>query len=124
MATIPPPRRTREIRYPTRDGKPMAETQLHLKDMIDTILVLDDRFAGQPDVYVCGNLLLDYEEGNPRKHVSPDVLVALGVPKQPNRDDFWSGREGPGLRRRGNLAEENERLRREIEALRGGRGLA
>jgi len=30
----------------------MAETQIHLKDMIDTIQVLDDYFADQPNVYV------------------------------------------------------------------------
>jgi Uma2 family endonuclease len=72
----------------------MAETELHLRDMIDTIQVLDDHFAGQPNVYVCGNLLLYYEEGNPRKRVAPDVLVALGVPKKPNRDYYLVWKEG------------------------------
>jgi len=52
MATVPPQRRTREVEYPSGDGKPMAETQIHLKDMIDTIQVLDDYFADQPNVYV------------------------------------------------------------------------
>ena len=97
MATIPRQRRTRGIVYPSADGKPMAETELHLRDMIETIQVLDDHFAGWPNVYVCGNLLLYYEEGNPRKHVSPDVLVALGVPKKPNRDYYlvWKERKAP-----------------------------
>jgi Uma2 family endonuclease len=72
----------------------MAETEIHLKDMIDTIQVLDDYYASQPSVYVCGNLLLYYEEGNRRKHVSPDVLVALGVPKEPLRDYFLVWKEG------------------------------
>ena len=94
MATVPRQWRTREIVYPTRDGKPMAETELHLRDMIDTIQVLDDHFAGQPNVYVCGNLLLYYEEGNPRKHVSPDVLVAFGVSKEPKRDYYLVWKEG------------------------------
>ena len=94
MATAQPPRRTREIEYPTSDGKPMAETELHLDDMIDTIQVLRDHFAAASDVYVCGNLLLYYEEGNPRKHVSPDVLVALGVPKKPLRDYYLVWKEG------------------------------
>ena len=48
----------------------------------------------QPNVYVCGNLLLYYEEGNPRKHVSPDVLVALNVPKKPLRDHYLVWKEG------------------------------
>jgi hypothetical protein len=42
MATVPRQRRTREIEYPSGDGKPMAETELHLLDMIDTILLLRD----------------------------------------------------------------------------------
>jgi Uma2 family endonuclease len=97
MATAPGQQRTREVEYPSGDGKPMAETELHLKDMIDTIQVLDDYFADQPNVYVCGNLLLYYEEGNPRKHVAPDVLVALNVPKQPNRDYYlvWKEKKAP-----------------------------
>ena len=56
------------IEYPSGDGKPMAETEIHLRDMIETIEVLDDYFAEEPNVYVCGNLLLYYEEGNPRKN--------------------------------------------------------
>jgi len=97
MATAPGQQRTREVEYPSGDGKPMAETELHLKDMIDTIQVLDDYFADQPNVYVCGNLLLYYEEGNPRKHVAPDVLVARNVPKQPNRDYYlvWKEKKAP-----------------------------
>jgi Uma2 family endonuclease len=94
MATVSRQRPTSEIVYPTRDGKPMAETELHMGDMIDTIQVLEDHFADQPNVYVWGNLLLYYEEGNPRKHVSPDVLVALGVPKEPKRDHYLVWKEG------------------------------
>jgi Uma2 family endonuclease len=94
MATVPQQRRTRAIEYPSADGKPMAETETHLREMIDTILVLDDRFADRPNVYVCGNLLLYYEEGNPRKHVAPDVLVALEVPKKPNRKYYLVWKEG------------------------------
>ncbi len=94
MATIPRPRRTREIDYPTSDGKPMAETELHLKDLVDTIQMLEDYFADRPRVYVGGNLLLFYEEGNRRKHVAPDVLVALGVAKEPLRDHYLVWVEG------------------------------
>src|SRR5262249_19349312 len=94
MATVPRQRRPREIEYPSGDGKPMAETQIHLKDMIDTILVLEDHFAGQPNVFVGGNLLLYYEEGNRRKHVAPDVFVALDVPKEPLRENYLVWKEG------------------------------
>jgi Uma2 family endonuclease len=94
MATVPGQRRAREIQYPTRDGKPMAETPLHMEDMIDTIQVLQDHFADRPRVYVWGNMMLYYEEGNRRKHVSPDVLVALDVPKEPIRDYYLVWKEG------------------------------
>jgi Uma2 family endonuclease len=94
MATVPQQRRPREIHYPSGDGKPMAETELHLLDMIDTILLLRDYFAARPNVYVGGNLLLYYEEGNPRKHVAPDVLVALDVPKEPPRENYLVWKEG------------------------------
>jgi Uma2 family endonuclease len=94
MATVPRQRRTREVEYPSGDGKPMAETQVHLKEMIETIQSLDDHFIDQPKVFVGGNLLLYYEEGNPRKHVAPDVLVALDVPKEPPRDYYLVWKEG------------------------------
>jgi hypothetical protein len=75
----------------------MAETEIHLLDMIDTILLLRDYFAARPNVYVGGNLLLYYEEGNPRKYVAPDVLVALAVPKEPPRANYlvWKERKAP-----------------------------
>src|SRR6516162_6796690 len=88
MATVPKPRSMRPVDYPTTDGKPMAETDLHRQDMVDVIETLRDYFEHEPDVYVTGNLLLYYEEGNPRKHVSPDVFVAFGVPKLPPRDYY------------------------------------
>lgn len=70
----------REVYYPESDGKPMAETDLHRDEMFDLIARLRSRYADRPDVYVSGNLLLYYEEGNPRAAVAPDVFVVLGVP--------------------------------------------
>jgi Uma2 family endonuclease len=72
----------------------MAETDLHRRDMVDVIETLQDRYADRADDYVTGNLLLYYEEGNPRKHVSPDVFVAIGVPKLPPRDYYLLWLEG------------------------------
>jgi Uma2 family endonuclease len=82
------------IEYPTSDGKPMAETDIHRDDMIDLIATLRDRFAADPLVYVSGNILLFYEEGNKHKHVSPDVLVVRGIPKLPLRDHYLRWKEG------------------------------
>jgi Uma2 family endonuclease len=86
----------RPVDYPTSDGKPMAETDRHRQVMMDLITTLEDRFAADPNVYVTGNLLLFYEEGNRRKHVSPDAFIVHGVPKLPPRDYYLLWKEGKG----------------------------
>lgn len=70
----------REIDYPESDGKPMAETDVHRDEMADLIAMLKARYETADDVYVSGNLLLYYEEGNPSACVAPDVFVVFGVP--------------------------------------------
>jgi Uma2 family endonuclease len=67
--------------YPESDGRPMAETDLHRKLMQALIETLEEWFAAEPDVYVTGNLLVFYEKGDKRRHVSPDVFVVRGVRK-------------------------------------------
>src|SRR5262245_39344660 len=79
--------------YPTSDGRPMAETDLHRDLMVDLIETLKDWFAADPQTYVSGNILLFYEPGNKRRHVSPDVLVVRGVPKR-QRDNYLAWEEG------------------------------
>lgn len=68
--------------YPTTDGKPMAETDLHRILMVALIQTLEAWYALEEMVYVSGNLLLFYERGNRRRHVSPDVFVVKGVAKR------------------------------------------
>ncbi|MDE0089074.1 MAG: Uma2 family endonuclease [Candidatus Poribacteria bacterium] len=70
------------IFYPESDGKPMAETDKHRDLMIDFIQMLRHHYRNENDVYVSGNLLMYYEEGNPRKSISPDVFVVFGVAKK------------------------------------------
>jgi len=83
----------RVIEYPSSDGQPMAETPVHRDAMIDAIRVLSRHFAGRPDVYVSGNMLMYYEEGNPRKSVAPDVFVVLGANRDKDRDTYLIWRE-------------------------------
>ncbi len=96
MATVPHTviDEDRDLDYPTRDGRPMGETDLHRNKMSDLIQTLDDYFAADPDVYVSGNLLVFYQRGDKRKHVSPDVFVVRGVSKLPMRDHYLIWREG------------------------------
>jgi Uma2 family endonuclease len=81
------------IDYPTSDGRPMAETDLHRDLMVALIQILDHFFAEKSTVYVSGNLLVYYVPGNKRKHVSPDVFVVFGVPKK-KRDYYLAWEEG------------------------------
>ena len=96
MATTPRFSVKRKVDYPTSDGKPMAETDVHRQDMVDLIETLQDRYQDDPNTYVTGNLLLFYEEGNRRKHISPDVFLVRGVPKIPPRDNYLLWEEGKG----------------------------
>lgn len=73
------------IDYPESDGEPMAETDVHYRLMTDLRFELEQFFRGESDVYVSGNILLYYVEGNPKKRVAPDVFVARGVQKGDRR---------------------------------------
>jgi len=68
---------------PTSDGKPLAETGVHLDEIVRLIAILRRRYAAQPDVHVGGDLLLYWAEGDPSACVAPDVFVAPGVPRKP-----------------------------------------
>jgi Uma2 family endonuclease len=81
--------------YPSSDGKPMAETDIHRDLMTDLIQILDDHFEARRDVYVSGNLLLYYERGNRKKSVAPDVFVVIGVEKK-KRETYLLWEEGKG----------------------------
>lgn len=71
--------------YPESDGKPMAETDVHRNLLADLVFTLDNHFRNDPDVYVSGNLLVYYVEGNPAKCFAPDVFIVRGVPKGQRR---------------------------------------
>ena len=92
---VPRPRRVPvPVEYPESDGKPMAESIIHLRVAIDVITPLQDRYRGRLDAFVGGNLMMYYEEGNPRRSVSPDVFVTLGVPSEPPRPIWKVWEEG------------------------------
>jgi len=80
MAAIP---LQRYVEYPESDGQPMAESDLHIKEMLDLIAALKRRYQDVADVYVAGNLFLYYVQGDPRSVVAPDVFLVKGVPKGP-----------------------------------------
>lgn len=100
--------------YPSSDGQPLGENDWQLLAILDAFAVLREHFADRPDVYVSSDLLIYYEEGNPRKCVAPDVFVVFGAAKhnrmiyklwaEPKAPDFvlevasentWKQDEGP-----------------------------
>jgi Uma2 family endonuclease len=78
----PPP--AEPISYPESDGRPMAETDVHRDLLVYFIEALQEHYRDR-EVYVSGNLLLYYVEGENTKSVSPDCLVALGLDPAPRR---------------------------------------
>ena len=68
--------------YPESDGEPMAESGRHVRTLLDMIDAIDRYFQDTPDIHVCGNMFIYYEEGNPRKVISPDVFMVRGVSKK------------------------------------------
>lgn len=82
-----------EVYYPTSDGKPMAETPIHLAEMVYLITALQQRYRDVPDVYAIGNMMFYYVEGDARSVISPDVFVAKGIPKDVRRDTFQLWKE-------------------------------
>ena len=69
--------------YPDTDGEPMAASDFHLEILIWLLQTLKAYFAPRPDVYVSGDILTYYTEGNPRAVIAPDVLVSFGIGQKP-----------------------------------------
>jgi Uma2 family endonuclease len=85
-----------QIHYPESDGKPMGETDVHIDALIYLREALRDYFRDDPQMYVAGNMLLYYEEGNPAACVAPDVFVAQGVAKGERRTyRLWEEGQAP-----------------------------
>ena len=79
--------------YPTRDGRPMGETDKHRELMAYLIAALKIHFSGRPNVYVSGNNFVFWEEGHPKSRISPDTYVVFG-PDSRLRDSYMAWKEG------------------------------
>lgn len=82
---IPPFAKRDEVEYPESDGKPMAETDVHRNLMAQLIDRLEWRYRDEPNIYVSGNLLFYYIQGDPTKVRAPDVFVVKGIEKRQRR---------------------------------------
>ncbi len=69
--------------YPDTDGKPMAVSDYHRKLLTWTLQALEAHFAQNSEVYVSGDIMMYYKEGDPWTSISPDVLVCFGINPKP-----------------------------------------
>ncbi len=79
MSAVLKKKQIKEIYYPESDGKPMAETDVHRNQINYLIESLKVFFENRKTPYVSGNIMFYYEEGNPYKSFSPDVMVCFDV---------------------------------------------
>lgn len=85
-----------EILYPETDGKPMGETDYHIQTITYIYQALSAFFSSAMDVKVLADIMFYYEEGNPRKFFSPDVMVVKGVGNHPRRSyKLWEEKQFP-----------------------------
>ena len=65
-----------EIVYPETDGMPLPDGVFQEPLFREIVSTLATHFKDRPNTVVSGNTFIYYEEGNPRRSVSPDCYVA------------------------------------------------
>ena len=86
MATIPTiltqgtgkPAQAEEVFYPETDGMPLPDGWEQEPHYVEVRQAVESHMAG-PTTAVSGNTFIYYVEGDPRKWLSPDCYVAIGV---------------------------------------------
>jgi Uma2 family endonuclease len=96
MSAVLKTKKREEIYYPESDGKPMAETDVHRDQMNYLIESLKLFFSNRKIVYISGNIMFYYEEGNPHKSFSPDVMICFGISQEDRRTyKLWEEKQFP-----------------------------
>ena len=97
MATVMhTPTAPNSVEYPTRDGKPMAETDKHRRLMSYVIDALTVYLADRRLAYVSGNNFVFWKEGDTKARISPDGYVVFGISPDA-RDSYKAWEEGGRL---------------------------
>jgi Uma2 family endonuclease len=81
-----------EVYYPSSDGEPMAETEIHVLAIIALLELLKHFLASRTDIYIAADMFWYWEEGNSAARRAPDVMVIKGVGREVRRS-FFSWRE-------------------------------
>ncbi len=82
-----------QIIYPERDGQPMSDNTKQFRWIVTIQGGLDSLFAGNPEVFVAGDLLWYPVEGDNKTRIAPDAMVVFGRPKG-ERGSYLQWREG------------------------------
>ncbi|HLK59939.1 MAG TPA: Uma2 family endonuclease [Chthonomonadaceae bacterium] len=82
--------------YPSSDGMPMGESDIHIEVLLECKETLNSHFADRPDVYVAANNFLYWERRRRDAVVSPDCYVVFGVEKR-LRNSYQVWEEGGRL---------------------------
>ena len=84
------------VDYPSSDGKPLAENDAQLHAILYAVGALWLYYRERTDVYVSGDLLIYYEEGNRNVSVAPDTFVVFGVEDRMRMSyKVWEEGKGP-----------------------------
>jgi Uma2 family endonuclease len=91
-----------DVHYPESDGRPLAETEVQLDEIVYLREALQERFREMPDVYVGCDMCFYYVPGQPRFFVAPDIFVVFGVPKLRNGErrrtyKLWEEGQAPRI---------------------------
>jgi Uma2 family endonuclease len=91
-----------DVYYPESDGRPLAETEVHLDEIVYLREALQERFREVPDVYVGCDMCFYYVPGQPRFFVAPDLFLVFGVPKLRNGEKrrvykLWEEGQAPRM---------------------------
>jgi Uma2 family endonuclease len=72
----------------------MAETPIHVAAIILVLQALQDLFGHRTDMFLGANMFWYFEQGQPKRRVSPEVLAAKGVAGNHVRRSFRTWEEG------------------------------
>lgn len=94
--SVTSPKIKKEVFYPSSDGKIMGEIELHMLAITELLVTLRTHFQSDSDIYVAGDHLVYYEEGNSKKFIVPDIYIVKGVEKKTRRVyKIWEEKVAP-----------------------------
>ncbi|MCY4655161.1 MAG: Uma2 family endonuclease [Dehalococcoidia bacterium] len=70
------------VHYPESDGEPVAESDFQYVPLTYATSALSAHFSEEPDIYVTGDMLIYFVEGDPRRSVAPDVFLIPNLDKR------------------------------------------